>query len=189
MSLKKEIVVRFVLRKSGDGAFPNVKEFSPDELADLRRTIDFNLCWEPDLPDEPIDAQIEEVKFLYDVISRFEMDGVESGIFIKGKKFICQPCPIVRFKLSEAVDPDAFVQAMQYSYIAVSSQSRRDNDEESYMAEDQQGYTEVLLRKDVDSYVAALKKADMLANKSFSFPDGIEDSHVFEATDFAVAPK
>ena len=186
MPARKDITVRFCLDKS-EGEYIKRSKFSEEEIADIRKCLSLEITFV--LSDEN-GAKIVSVQILHDGITPIT-DEIE-GFFInrKGKLLLGgYPTPVVRFLLDRAMDEDEFLQCVSETSYRVCTELMERNDEEPYFAEDHNGYSSILSKKDREQLIALLQHNEGYCGKTFSFPDGIpEFGHSIPALEFALRP-
>ena len=190
MPSKKNITVRFCFTK-GEGRYFELSEFSKDEIKDFRKCLSLCLTYYPAA--EP-SAKIVSAQIIYDGITPVgdENDGMP-GFFINRKSKSAPdgyPTPIVRFRLSRAMDEEEFLQCIHESSYNVRTQSRDQNDEEPFFAEDWNGYSAILSKSQRDNVIMILESNGAFCGKEFHFPDGLpEGGYPIPATEFALEPR
>jgi hypothetical protein len=188
MPSKKDITVRFCLTK-GEGSFFEISDFSKEELEDFRKCLSLNLDYRPSA--EP-SARIVSLQIIYDGITPAcdKNDGMP-GYFIN-RKANCMdgyPTPIVRFRLDRSMDEEDFLQCINTTSYCLSSQSKNQNNEEPFFAEDWNGYSSILSRSQRDQVIMKLECYRAYCGKVFHFPDGLPiEGHSIPATEFALKP-
>jgi len=187
MPARKDITIRFCLNKS-EGEIIEKSKFSRKELADVRKCLALVLTYVP--PGQP-SPKIISVQIIHDGITPVE-DEIE-GYFIDRE---CDypldgyPTPVVRFLLDRAMDEEEFLQCVFETSFCVRTESMEENDEESYFAEDHNGYSAILTKKERDHLISYLLVNDAYCGKTFEFPAGMpECGHLIPATEYALKPK
>lgn len=185
-----DITVQFILGK-GDGSYPEKKEFSEDELSDIRTCMTMSICWEPDQMKENQDAKIISFEVIYDGITPIKDKdyGIQLGYWFEDGdgELGGHPSPIIRFKLDRKVKTEQFRRSIWTSSLRITMASREETGEDPYYAEDHQGYTSILSEKQRDDWIVYLKNNNALCGKIFHFPNGLpEYGHSIPATDFAL---
>lgn len=170
INLSKEITVRFPLTK-GEGRMPDISQFTENELSDLRSCLSLDICWEPELLNENQEAKILSIEILYDGITH--ITGEPDGYWHEDNYIHGYPAPIIRFFLDQEVDQEEFIRSIYTSSIDVITELMRQNDEESFHAEDQNGYTSFLSDDERDETIEYLKTNGVFSGKTFNFPDGL----------------
>jgi hypothetical protein len=186
MPAKKDITIRFCFTK-GEGEYIKRSKFSEAELSDVRKCLSLVITF---YPNEKDGAKIISLQIIHDGITPVE-DEIE-GYFINRKyKYPLDgyPTPVVRFLLNRAMDEEEFRQCIFETFYLVCTESMKRNDESPYFAEDHNGYTSVLSRKEREQLIDFLQCNEAYCGKQFSFPDGMpECGHSIPALEFALKP-
>lgn len=183
MASRKDITVRFCLNK-GDGDFVEKSKFAKDELADIRKCLSLELAY---FPHDESRVKILNIEVIYDGITPFD----EWPGYVINRKFKYPlegyPAPVVRFFLNRSTDENEFLECIRGSSLHVQTKSMMQNDEDPYIAEDQNGYSSVLTSKQRDQEIIFLECHGAYCGKKFHFPDGIpEKGHFISAMEFAL---
>lgn len=186
MPARKDITIRFCFTKS-DGDPVELSQFSAAEKADLRKCLSLNLTY---CPTEGPSAKIISIEILYDGITPVEDE--EEGFYLdpeNDEPLDGEPAPIVRFHLDRAMDEEEFRQSIFETSYAVCTKSMKENDQEPFFVEDQNGYTSVLSKKERDQWIMILQCNKAHCGKQFNFPDGLpEAGYSIPAMEFALKP-
>jgi hypothetical protein len=186
MPAKKDITIRFCLDK-GEGEDIKRSKFSEEEILDIRKclSLEFSYC-----PWGQPGAKITSVQIIHDGITPVE-DYIE-GFFINRKgryPLDGYPTPVVRFLLDRAMDEEEFRQCIFETSYCVRTKLMAKNDEAPYFAEDHNGYSSVLSRKQREQMIIILQCNKAYCGKQFSYPDGMpECGHSIPAMEFALKP-
>ena len=186
MPARKDITIRFCLNKS-EGELIELSKFSEEEIADVRKCLALVLTYVP--AGEPF-PKIISVQIIHDGITPVE-DEIE-GYFIDRE---CDypldgyPTPVVRFLLDRAMDEQEFLQCVFETSFCVRTESMEENDEESYFAEDHNGYSSILTKKERENLIIFLERNQAYCGKTFLFPNGLPDGgYSIPACDFVLQP-
>lgn len=186
MADRKDITIRFCLDQS-EGEYIKRSKFSEAELSDVRRCLSLGITF---IPNEENGAKIISVQIIHDGITPVE-DEIQ-GFFINRKgKYPLEgyPTPVVRFLLDRAMDEEEFLQCISETSCCVRTESMERNDEEPYFAEDHNGYSSVLSKKEREQLIILLQCDNAYSGKQFSFPEGMPESgYSIPAMDFALKP-
>jgi len=158
----RDITVRFALTK-GEGVWPEVGSMTTAERQDLRRAGTFFL----DTDHQILEAApaILSCEFVYNGIQPVFLKGVlVSGMIIQGSDLLGHPCPIVRFRLREPVDPDQFLRGVWGSSYKLSF----GQGEHVFYAEDWNGYSSILSKTEIARWRSILRKRRLLGSKTFT---------------------
>ena len=184
MPARKDITIRFCLNKS-EGELIELSKFSEEELADVRKCLALVLTYVPAGEPSP---KIISVQIIHDGITPVE-DEIE-GYFIDRE---CDypldgyPTPVVRFLLDRAMDEQEFLQCVFETSFCVRTESMEENDEESYFAEDHNGYSSILTTKQFKQLVNVLQCHGAYCGKTYEFPEGMPESgYLISAMEFAL---
>lgn len=184
MPAKNDITIRFCFTQS-EGHPINISKYSEEELADIRKCLSLDLTY---CPNEEQSPKIISVQIIYDGIKPVE--GEIDGYFINRE---CEypldgyPTPVVRFLLDRAMDEEEFLNHINESSYCVRTELMEQDVEEPYFAEDHNGYSSVLSRKDREKLIAFLQCNEAYCGKVFDFPDGMpECGHSIPAMEFAL---
>lgn len=186
MPAAKDVTVRFCLDK-GEGEYIKKSKFSEAEILDVRKCLSLGITF---VPNEKNGSKIISVQIIHDGITPVE-DEIE-GFFINRKRkypLDGYPTPVVRFLLDCAMEEGDFLQCVSETSYRVRTESMERNDEEPYFAEDHNGYSSVLSRKEREQLIDLLQRNEAYCGKQFSFPDGMpECGHSIPALEFALKP-
>jgi len=173
-----EITLRFPLTK-GDGELPGKAEFSEEDLSDMRTCFTLDICWDPDEIEENQDVKIISFEILYDGVTHMEDE--EYGYWFNDDELCGYPAPIIRFKLDHEVDIEQFRRSMFTTSFTIFTDSM----EESFLAEDHNGYTSSLSEDERDEEIEYLKENNAYCGKVLNFSDGLpEGGYSVEGTEF-----
>ncbi len=187
MPRRKDITVRFCLNK-GEGEQIKKSMFSEAELKDVRKCLSFCITF---YPNEENCAKLINIQILHDGIT--PMGNVIEGFFINRKEdypLVGYPTPVVRFLFDRAIDDVEFLKECisDTSYCA-RTELMNQNDEESYFAEDHNGYSSILSRKEREEFTALLRSNNAYCGMQFSFPEGMPMcGYPIPALEFALKP-
>ncbi len=183
MSMSKDITIRFPLTK-GEGDFPDISQFSENELHDLRTCLSLDIYWEPELMDEnQQEAKIQGIEILYDGITHIK--GESYGYWFEDNELKGYPAPIIRFFLNQAVDVEQFMYSIHTTSFDLITESIKESGGEPYFSEDYYVFISALSDDERDEVIEYLKSAGVFCGKKFSFPDGLEESgHFIPGTEF-----
>lgn len=186
MTARKDITIRFCLNKS-EGGYIKRSKFSEEEILDFRKCLSLGITF---VPNEEDGAKIISVQILHDGITPVEDEIEGFCINRKGKNPLDgYPTPVVRFQLDRAMDEEEFLQCIFETSYCVRTEAMERNEEEPYFAEDHNGYSSVLSRKELEQLIDLLQSNGAYCGKQFSFPNGMpEFGHSIPATEFALKP-
>ena len=143
-----EIIIRFVFSK-GEGEWPEFSELTNEEIEDPSLMAEFVFDWDPEEVDD-FDIggiSILEAQFLYDGISYLPKS--DFGLRVADGNLNGFPSPIVKFKLSNAINANAFLKAVSSSSIVLMPKNRAETDQEPFYFEDHNGYSSAIELNDV----------------------------------------
>lgn len=186
MTARKDITVRFCLDK-GEGEYVKKSKFSEEELSDVRKCLSLGITF---VPNEENGSKIISVQIFHDGITPVE-DEIEGFVINRKCKYPLDgyPTPVVRFMLDRAMDEQEFLHCISETSYRVHTESMERNSEEPYFAEDHNGYSSVLSKKEREQLIALLQCNEAYCGKQFSFPDGMpEFGHLIPALEFALEP-
>jgi hypothetical protein len=160
------VTVRFAMTK-GQGVFPSGNEFNSEEISDIRKSSFFYLVFDPEASDDDLsDVVIEQCIVIYDGITR--STELNCGLYFEDGNLCGWPAPIIKFKLSRKVDHDSFKQSVWTSGFVVCPMIRDENDQEPFVFEDHNGYTNVLTAEELKIMASTLKANNLLSGKIFT---------------------
>jgi hypothetical protein len=186
MPAKKDITIRFCLDR-GEGEYIERSKFSEAEILDVRKCLSLGITF---VSNEENGAKIISVQIIHDGITPVE-DEIEGFFFNRRGKYPLDgyPTPVVRFLLDCAMDEEEFLQCVSETSYRVHTESMERNGEQPYFAEDHNGYSSVLSRKEREQLITLLQSNEAYCGKQFSFPDGMpECGHSIPALEFALKP-
>jgi hypothetical protein len=143
-----EIIIRFVFSK-GEGEWPELSELTNEEIEDPSLMAEFVFDWDPEEVDD-FDIggiSILEAQFLYDGISYLPKS--DFGLRVADGNLNGYPSPIVKFKLSNAINANALLKAVSSSSIVLMPKNRAETDQEPFYFEDHNGYSSAIELNDV----------------------------------------
>jgi hypothetical protein len=151
----------------GNGDYPAVSEFSPEEVSNIRKITTFFLNYSPwNAENDITDVVIEECKVIYDGITySAEM---ECGLCIKKDELEGHPSPIIEFTLSRPVEMEDFRKCVWMSSFLVSPSTRNNSGQEPFFFEDHNGYTSAIENVALIEIIESYKKNKLFSGKVFS---------------------
>jgi hypothetical protein len=186
MPAKKDITIRFCLNV-GEGNYIKRSKFSEEEILDIRKCLSLGITF---APNEEDGAKIISIQIIHDGITPVE-DEIDGFFFNRKGKYPLDgyPTPVVRFQLDRAMDEEEFLQCVFETSYCVRTEAMERNEDEPYFAEDHNGYSSVLSRKEREQLIDLLQSNEAYCGKQFSFPDGMpECGHSIPAMEFALKP-
>lgn len=157
---ESEIVVRFALTK-GEGRWPSRDELSDEEIKNPSSFCYFNLSVEGDNTPEILSCEV-----IYDGVTYSE--ALEQGLRIDEDSLEGYPTPIIKFYLSDPVDPKDFVKMVWMSTVSLKPKSREKSGEDPFYCEDMNGYTEFITDDQVEEIKQQLALDGLCFGKKYS---------------------
>lgn len=186
MSKRKDITIRFCLNKS-EGESTELSKFSEEELTDIRNCLALVLTYVPAGQASP---KIISVQIIHDGITPVE-DEIDGYVINRENEYPLEgyPTPVVRFQLDRAMDENEFLQCIFETSFCVRTKLMEENEEESYFAEDHNGYSSILSKKERENLTIFLECNQAYCEKIFLFPGGLpEGGYSIPAMEFALKP-
>ena len=152
-----DLTIRFVLRK-GEGTWPQLSRLSAEEKVELRRLATFFLDCDHEFGD-PADFGITDIAMLYDGVTPLHISSGRYGLHIVDDAIVGFPSPIIRFGLSERIDPDRFIKIVWMSQMRLQSEAETASGGDPFYCEDHQGYTGIADPELVEEITGALRAA------------------------------
>ncbi len=147
----RNLTIRFALTK-GEGIWPQLQDMTPGERADLRKIGRFFLDVDREILGDDID--IISCEFVYDGISPLFLRGRQvAGLSVREGGIGGRPCPIIRFRLRDAVDAEQFRRGVWGSSYRLSAKKSP----EEFYCEDWNGYTSVLHAKEREPWLRLVR--------------------------------
>ena len=146
--------------------------FNENEKNDLSSCMFLNLCFDPGYNgwDED-EVKITKIEVHYNGI--IKIPGENFGYELTPDGLEGYPAPIVSFELNKDVDADEFRCAIFESSFSVSTEKMKDNDMEPFIAEDHNGYINLISENELEDWKETLGNAALIPPKVFSFEDGM----------------
>ena len=187
MPKSKNITIRFCFTKDA-GEYPDLSQFSEEEIFDLRKCLALNLCYSPKIIKH---AKIISIQIIHDGITPVENE-IEGYVINRDDEYplVGTPTPVVRFQLDREMEENKFEKVINESFFQVYTEAIQQNEYEPYFKEDHNGYTSVLPEEERDNLIKFLRRYKAYCNKIFHFPEGMPtNGHSIPASDFALKPK
>lgn len=172
------ITIRFAMI-CGQGLWPMVEDLSKAEIDNVTRFCKFNLNYDPEfinINHEPgsigvdfNDVEIMSCEILYDGVSYSTK--LDTGLYIKDGLVNGNPFPMIRFILSQPVNPQQFLQTVWTSTVLMQAEKCADNELQGFFAEDENGISTVLDDRELQNIVSVLKDENLYLGKAFSFEE------------------
>lgn len=184
MPARNDITIRFCFTKS-DGEPIDISRYAEEELADIRKCLSLILTYVPTGQPSP---KIVSLQIIHDGITPVQ-DEIEG--YVVNRQYECPlygyPTPVVRFLLDRVMDEEEFRQCISETSYRVYTEFMDQNDEVPYFAEDHNGYSAVLSRKEREKLISFLQCNEAYCGEAFDFPDGMpECGHSIPAMEFAL---